>query len=102
ATGAAAMGDDAPARSESCAGEMLSDSDKVGESVDLLVALAVLVPAITLVLAAAHMGDGVDEAAIDEAQRIGGETGRNRHAVGAVAIEQQRRRAVERCLLAVK
>ena len=69
---------------------------------DLLLALAVLVPAIALVLAAAHMGDGVDEAAIDQAQRIGGEAGRNGHAVGAVAIEQEGRRAVELRLLAIE
>jgi hypothetical protein len=37
----------------------------------LLLALAVLVPGIALVLAAADMGDGVDEAAIDQRQAVG-------------------------------
>ena len=48
--------------------EIFAGGDEVGEGVDLLLALAVLVPAIALVLAAAHMGDGIDEAAIDEAE----------------------------------
>jgi hypothetical protein len=44
--------------------------DEVGEGVDLLLALAVLVPGIALVLAAADMGDGIDEAAIDQRQAL--------------------------------
>ena len=37
------------------------------ETIHLLLALAIPVPAIALVLAAAHMSDGIDEAAVDEA-----------------------------------
>ena len=66
AAGAAAMRDDPPARGIALFGEELARGDEVGERVRLLLALAVLVPAIALVLAAAHMGDGVDEAAIDQ------------------------------------
>ena len=57
---------------------------------------------IALVLAAADMGDGVDEAAIDERQAVGVEAGGNGDAVGAVAIEQAGRRAVERRVAAVE
>ena len=65
------MGDDAPARGKFFAGEILSRSNEVSKSVDLRLALAVLVPAIAPALSLAHMGDAVDEAAIDEAKRVG-------------------------------
>ncbi len=48
------------------------------------------------------MGDGIDEAAIDERQAIGVEGCRNGDAIGAVAIEQARGRSVQRRILAVK
>ena len=57
---------------------------------------------IALVLAAADMGDGVDEAAIDQRQPVDREAGGDRDAVGAVAVEQAGRRAVERRVLAVE
>jgi hypothetical protein len=47
---------------------MPGGGDEVGEGVGLLLALAVLVPGVTLVLAAAHMRDGEDEAAIHQRQ----------------------------------
>ena len=70
---ASAVGDDAAACSETLLGEKLTGRDEIGEAVDLLLPLAVLVPAIALVLAAAHMGNGIDEAAIHKAKRVGGE-----------------------------
>src|SRR4029079_449888 len=97
-----ALHHDAAARCEVLRGEMLARRDEVGETVHLLLALAVFVPAIALVLAAAHMGDGVDEAAIDEAERGGREAGGDGHAVRAVAVEERGRGAVEWRVLAIE
>jgi hypothetical protein len=83
-------------------GEEFTSGDEVAEAVHLLLALAVLVPAIALVLAAAHMGDGVDEVPINDAERVGGEAGRNRQAIGAIAVKEEGGAAVERRLLAVE
>ena len=69
---------------------------EVGEGVGLLLALAVEVPAPALVRAAAHVGDGIDEAAVDQREAVGRERRRHRHAIGAVAVEQERRAAVPR------
>jgi hypothetical protein len=63
-------------------------SGKIIERVRLLVALAVEIPAPTLVCAAPDMRDRINEAAIDQRQPVGGEGRRHCHAVGAVAIEQ--------------
>ena len=75
---------------------------EIVEAVGLLLALAVEIPAPALVGAAADMRDGVDKAAIDQRQPVGGERGRHRHAVGAVAIQQQRRAAVAHEILGVQ
>jgi hypothetical protein len=48
------------------------------------------------------MRERVDEAAIDKRQPITAERGGDRKAVGAVAVEQAGRRAVENDILAVK
>ena len=48
------------------------------------------------------MRDRIDKAAIDQRQPRRAEPGRNRNAVGAIAIHQAGRCAVERCVLAVK
>src|SRR5687768_7290177 len=81
---------------------MLSSGDEIGEAVHLLLALTVLVPAIALVLAATIMGKRVDEAEIDKRQRMRGEAGRNGHAIGAVAVKEERGGAIERRRLAVE
>src|SRR5690606_26933807 len=81
--------------------EMASAGDEVGEGVGLLFALAIFVPVPALFLAAANVRDGIDEAAIDKRQDVGAERGGNGDAVGAVAIEQAGRRAVELEVLAV-
>src|SRR6185295_14101234 len=54
------------------------------------------VPAKAFVLAAAHMGDGIDETAVDERQAGDAEAGRDGDAISAVAVKQARRAAVER------
>ena len=75
---------------------------KSSKRVRLLLALAVEIPAPALVVAASDMGDGIDKAAVDQRQPIGGKGRRHRHAVGAVAVEQQRRPAVAHQILAVQ
>src|SRR3546814_19260688 len=72
-----------------------SGRDEVAEGVGLLLQLAIEIPAVALVGAAADVGDGVDEAAVDEAEAVGREGRRNANAVGAVAVEQQGSGAVE-------
>src|SRR3546814_6347709 len=79
-----------------CFDQPLGRRNEILEGVYFLLALAVEIPAVALVGAAADVGDGIDEAAVDEAEAVGRERRRNAHAVGAVAVEQQRRRAVER------
>ena len=91
----AAMGDDAALPRIARLDQRPAAGDEVGEGVGLLLALALEIPVPTLLGAAADMGDGVDEAAIDEAEQVGAEPRRHQRAVGAVAVEQQRRRAVE-------
>src|SRR4029079_5438853 len=96
------MGDDASTRGEALRGKKFARSDEVGEGVDFVLALTFLAPAIALVLAAAHMADRVDEAAIDERKRVGGESRRHRHAIGAISVKEERGRAVELCLFAIE
>src|SRR3546814_15288960 len=79
-----------------CFDQPLGRRNEILEGVYFLLALAVEIPAVALVGAAADVGDGIDEAAVDEAEAVGRERRRNAHAVGAVAVEQQRRRAVAR------
>ena len=55
----------------------------------LLLAATLLVPGLSQQTAAAHMGDGVDEAAIQQAQHLGLVVGAHGGAVGAIAVEQQ-------------
>jgi len=49
---------------------VLCASDEVGEGVDLVELAAVQEPAPALVRAAAHMGNGVDETAINQRQPV--------------------------------
>ena len=75
---------------------MARRGEEVGERVGFLGELAFLVPAPALFRAAAHMGDGVDEAAIDQRQPVGREARVHGMAIGAVAVDQHRRGPVER------
>ncbi|ENN86178.1 hypothetical protein RHSP_33602 [Rhizobium freirei PRF 81] len=97
-----ALGDDLRVRGELLLIQIVGGRDEVLERIGFLGHLAVFVPGKTLVLAAADMGYGVDEAAVRKRQAVGVEAGRNGDAVGAVAIEQAGSRAVERRVLAVK
>ena len=90
-----ALRDDAVMAGEPFRDEMVGRGDEIGEGVLLLQALAVFVPVIAFVLAAANMGDGIDEAAIGEGQAIGVEACRNGDAIGAIAIKQAWRRTID-------
>src|SRR5690606_28574868 len=68
---------------------------EVGECVVLLVPLAFIVPAITLLLAATNMRDCINKAAIDKRQAACGEGSRNADAVGAIAIKKAGRGAIK-------
>ena len=102
AAGAAAVADDAPGRRVVRGDQRAGRGGEVVEGVGLLLALAVEIPAPALVGAAADVGDGIDEAAIDQRQAVGRERRRHRRAIGAVAVEQQRRAAVEHQAAAVQ
>jgi len=93
------MGDDPVGSDEALAHQMLARGDEIGEAVGLVGELALAVPAPALLGAAAYVGDGIDEAAIDQGQARGREPRRDRDAIGAIAIEQAGRRAVERGIL---
>ena len=67
----------------------LGHVDEVMEAVLLVQQLAILVPLATQLLAAAHMGDGIDEAAIEQGETRRAEVGVHAGAIGAVAIDQQ-------------
>ena len=79
---------------------MFSRRDEVGKCVRLGGKFAFAIPAPALVGAAAHMGDRIDEAAVDERQAVGVERGGDGDAVGAVAIDEAGRGPVERRVLA--
>ena len=92
---AAALRDDPAGARIALGDEMPRGGEEVAEGVRLLQELAVLVPAPALVGSAAHVGDGVDEAAVDQREAIAREARLDRIAIGAVAGEQKRRGAVE-------
>ena len=75
--------------------EVIRRGDEVGEGVALVLAAALLVPGEALVLAAADVGDGIDEAAVDQRQRVRVEARRDRDAVGPVSVEKARSGPVE-------
>ena len=68
--------------------EKLAHRDEIAEGVHFLRQLPFAVPAPTLLAAAAHMGDGVDEAAIDEREPVGIEGCWDRNSVRTVAVEK--------------
>ncbi len=74
----------------------MGGGDEVGEGVGLLFQLAVEIPAVALGHRAADVGQRIDETAIDEREAGGAEIVRDGEAVSAVAVEQDRRRAVDR------
>ena len=102
AAGGSAMRDDLAPRTPALFDQILAHRDEIAERVRFLRQLAFAIPAPALLAAATHMGDSVDEAAIDEREPIGIEGCRDRNAVRAVAIKKAGRGATERKILAVK
>ena len=88
--GAAALRDQLVLAGELVVDQVLRDVDEVVEGVHLLHHLAVVVPRAAHLLAAADVGDGVGEAAVDQAQHAGVEARLRGRAVRAVGVEQQR------------
>ena len=75
---------------------MLGAGDEVGERVHLVLEPAVLVPLATHLAAAAHVRDREDEPAVEQREPRRPERRVGRDLVGAVAVEQRGRGAVER------
>ena len=93
-TGRAAMRDDFAGRRVALRAQEFRGRDEVRERIRLPQELAVLVPVPALLGAAADMRDRIDEATVDQRQPASRKRSRHRVAIGAVAIQQQRRRAV--------
>ena len=102
AAGRAALRDQLARRRPAMRHQVFGGRDEIVERVRLLGELAVPVPAPALFRAAAHMRDGENESAIDQRQPVGAERRRDRQPIGAVAVEQARRRPVEDQALAVE
>ena len=96
------MADELALRRVALVDQVVAGRDIVLERVGLLLELAVEIPLIALGHRAARMDDGIDEAAIDEAEAASPEVCRDGDAVGPIAIEQQRRGAVDRRVLAAQ
>ncbi len=67
------MGCDVASSSVALHGKVFTRSDKVCERVLFPIELAILVPAISALLAAANMRNGIDETAIDQTEATDGE-----------------------------
>src|SRR6266436_1652564 len=80
---------------------MFGGGDKVGEGVALLVHARGVVPGLAEFAAAAHVGDGVDHAAVEKAQAIRTEADWDGNAVAAVAVEEQGSARVARSVAAI-
>src|ERR1700719_5315321 len=74
---------------------MFRRADEIAEAVRLFAKFPVSVPVPPFIGAAANMGDRTDEAAIDEAEAIGGKRSRHMRAISAVAVKQQRGGSIE-------
>jgi hypothetical protein len=81
------MGDDAPRFRPAFRREVARDRDEVGKRVGLAPELAVLVPMPAFVGPAAHVGDGVNEAAIDQRKAVGAEGGGKRRPIRPVTVK---------------
>src|SRR5258705_9475667 len=80
---------------------MFGGGDEVGEGVALFVHARSVVPGLAEFAAAADVGDGIDHAAVEQAQAIRTEADRNGDSVAAVAVEQQRSARVARSFAAI-
>src|SRR5258708_21630205 len=80
---------------------MFGGGDEVDEGVALFVHARGVVPGLAEFAAAAHMGDGVDHAAVEKAQAIRTKVDWDGNAVAAVAVEEQRSAGVARSVAAI-
>ena len=90
AAGAAAHGVDAPWLAVAVFDQRLGGVDEIVETVRFVRQLALFVPALPQLAAAAHVDQRIDEAAIQQADAVGAERWIHAHAVSAVAVHQQR------------
>ena len=93
---------DASGRPVAGLGQIFGDRDEIREGVDLVLAAPGIVPTLALFDPAADVGDGVDEAAVDQREQIGNDIGLEEIAVGTVRRQKKWRRAVDRQALAVQ
>src|SRR3546814_10125832 len=77
--------------SDVCSSDLI---DEIGEGVGALLQLAVVIPLLAQIVAAPDMCDRIGKAAIEQAQPPGRKPRRDRHAVSAVSIEEQRPRSL--------
>src|SRR5258707_15702119 len=80
---------------------MFGGGDEVGEGIALFVHARGVVPGLAEFAAAAHVRDGINHAAVKQAQAIRTEADRNGDAVAAVAVEEQRSAPVARSFAAI-
>src|SRR5438477_1520862 len=100
--GGGAGGDDAAWPGQTYLGDMLGYGDVIRERGPLVGEPAGIVPRVALLAAAADVGDGIDEPAVHQRQPLRAELRMLGVAIGAVAVQPDRRRAVELDVLAVE
>mmetsp|Transcript_59205 Transcript_59205/g.145329 ORF Transcript_59205/g.145329 Transcript_59205/m.145329 type:complete len:422 (-) Transcript_59205:1140-2405(-) len=97
-----ALDGDVALRGELLLDEVLGARDEVGEGILLVEHLAIgVVPLVPAVSPPPDVGDGVDEATVDHAEAVCAEGSRHRDPVGAIAVEQERGRPIDRRVLSV-
>src|SRR4029077_1728351 len=82
--------------------EMFRRADEIAEGVRLFAKFSIGVPVPALIGDAANMGDRTNEAAMGEAEAIGGKRSRQVRAISAVAVKQQRGGSIEPRTVPVK
>ena len=101
ATGAASGDGDASRLGYALGDQVAGDVHEIVEGVGAFGQLAGFVPVVAQFIAAANMGDGEDEAAIEQREPIAGERRHDAVAVGAVAVEIERCRTVGRRVFSI-
>src|SRR5208337_2906608 len=99
--GAAAFGRKSFLGGEFFGQEMIGGSDEIGEGVELVVHAPSVMPRLAEFAAAADVGNGKDDAAIEKADAVGTEGDGHGKAVATVAVEEERGAAVARSAVAV-
>ena len=84
-----ATGRDHPRRRPAGRDQALGDINEIVERVGALGELAIKIPLIAQIIAAADLGDGKGHAAIQQAQPVGRKARHGRDAIGAIGIKMQ-------------